>query len=328
MSSAGPSRAAALLVALALGGLAGCAAVKAKVIQRYDANLREESGLEAPRTTTVAGDEVVVLERPAGEEAVLLLHGFGGEKRHWYFFSQHVPERFRLIVPDLPPFGDSPAPKGADYSMAAQIARLEALREQVGVERWHVVGNSMGGMIAVAYAHAHPDRVVTLGLFAPGGATSAEPSDADKLREQGEEVLIVRDEAEFDRLFSMVTEKPVDIPSAAKSYFLERAIERSTAAQPARAALLKDKPLIEPMLPEVATPALVLWGKEDRILHVTGADVFDRLLPSSKKVVLLECGHLPMLEYPKSVAEEWVAFVDAQRDAVEPATAATATSTP
>jgi abhydrolase domain-containing protein 6 len=299
-----------LAALLVFAGLAGCSAVQGQVIKRYDADIRQQGGLSAPRTEQLAGDDVVVIDRERGEEPVLLLHGFGGEKAHWYLFSQHVPERFRLVAPDLPPFGDSPATAGGDYSVTAQITRLEALRERLGIERWHVVGNSMGGMIATTYAHAHPDRVITLALFAPAGATSAEPSEADQLRAQGTDIQLVRDEDEFDRLFSMATYKPIDIPDAVKGWFLERGIARSKAAQPARQALDADRERVEALLPEVQTPALVLWGKDDRILHVSGADVFDRLLPHSKKIVLLECGHLPMLEYPKSVAEEWVRFVD------------------
>jgi hypothetical protein len=69
-----------LAALLVFAGLAGCSAVQGQVIKRYDADIRQQGGLSAPRTEQLAGDDVVVIDRERGEEPVLLLHGFGGEK--------------------------------------------------------------------------------------------------------------------------------------------------------------------------------------------------------------------------------------------------------
>lgn len=96
---------------------------------------------------------------PAGPP-VAFIHGFMSSNLQWRPNLERLGEELRMVLIEQPGHGRSPAPEDpAGYAPAAVVAGLEAVREQVGVDRWWLVGHSMGGAIALRYALAHPDRI-------------------------------------------------------------------------------------------------------------------------------------------------------------------------
>jgi pimeloyl-ACP methyl ester carboxylesterase len=108
----------------------------------------------------VGGFEVSVEIVGSGPRAVLFVHGLGASRTCWGrapdFFD---PERYRLILPDLPGFGESDAPEDCDYSMASLTAALEKTLAALGIDELHVVGHSMGGAVALLLAGSEQIRV-------------------------------------------------------------------------------------------------------------------------------------------------------------------------
>ena len=108
-----------------------------------------------------------------------LVHGIGSRKLGWAGLLPHLEDRFTCVTSDLRGHGASPVP-ATPYSLDDLVADLEALRATLGHEKIHVIGHSLGGMIGPAYARAHPDRALTVGLLSTAAGRTEE--DRAKLR--------------------------------------------------------------------------------------------------------------------------------------------------
>ena len=236
-------------------------------------------------------------------EPLLLLHGFGGDKDHWTRFARHLTDSYRVIAPDLPGFGESSRDPAARYDVPAQIERLEAFVSALGLDSFHIAGNSMGGAIAGRYAAAHPERVKSVILLAPGGVKSAQPSEVAELWKAGKNPLLVKDAAGFDEVMKLVFAEPPWIPRSIVDYLAARAVRDRPLHEKIRADLDADPETLETAIVKVKAPVLVIWGDRDRLLHVSGAEVLRSLVPSAKVEVMAGVGHCPMLERPEETAK-------------------------
>ena len=99
--------------------------------------------------------------------ACCLLHGFGASADSWNRFAKPLTKRYRVIAPDQPGWGASTRIETASYGYPAQIERLHQFLSALGLKRVHLVGHSMGGFIASAYAARYPDEVITTGIDRP-----------------------------------------------------------------------------------------------------------------------------------------------------------------
>src|SRR5688572_28862600 len=101
-------------------------------------------------------------------EPVVLVHGFAGMKENWLQLARELSSR-RVVMPDLPGWGESERRDGEDYRVEAQVDRLAAFLDALSLERVDLVGHSMGGHIAGLFAARHPERVKTLTLVSTAG---------------------------------------------------------------------------------------------------------------------------------------------------------------
>ena len=270
---------------------------------------RERSML-TEQSVQVGEDRWPYLEGGSGD-VVLLLHGFGGDKDNWTRFAGHLTPDHRVIAPDLPGFGDNARHEDQAYDIASQRERLAAFVQTMGLERFHLAGNSMGGNLAAAYAHAYPEQLLSLGLFNAAGVESPVPSDlAREYEATGKVSLIPRTREEYDHLMDMVfVDKPY-VPPFAVDALAERAIENADFRQKVFVEYRQNMLRLEPLLPEIQTPALVLWGDTDRLIHVSAARVMHDLLPNSELVVMENMGHVPMIEDPRATVERYGPFIE------------------
>ena len=174
------------------------------------------------REVTVGGHVVPYLEGGRGEP-LLLLHGFAANKDHWTLVAPYLTRHYRVIAPDLPGFGDASRHAAASYDLDTQVARIAAFAEALGLARFHLGGNSMGGYLAAFFTLAHPERVTSLWLLAPAGVLSAAPSPLLRLVEAGENPLITRTAADFDRALELCFVTPPPTPARFKLPLLARA---------------------------------------------------------------------------------------------------------
>lgn len=242
-------------------------------------------------------------------EPLLLLHGFAANKDNWTRIAKHLTPHYRVIAPDLPGFGESSKPSGATYRYADQIPRLQQFMQALGHERYHVGGNSMGGYFSAGLASTYPASVQSAWLLAPGGVHSAEPSEMTRRIAAGDDVpLMARTPAEFRDVFAFVMTEPPWVPD----FYLDVLAERAVAANPLNAKIFEQirlqSPALEDEVDGLSTPMLIHWGEQDRVLHVSGADVLAPRLPNAEIIRLPGIGHMPMLEAEKRVASDYLAF--------------------
>ena len=276
---------------------------------------RERAGAAlVAKQVTLPPHEVVYLEGGAPEGPhVLLLHGFAADKDNWTRFSRSLRRAgFHIHAPDLPGHGESNRLHEYTYDIPNQVAFVAAFLDATGIQSVHLAGNSMGGHIAAAFAATHPDRVLSLGLFNAGGVTAPVTSERQQMMDEtGVNPLLVESLQDFDRLLEFVFVVPPPMPTVVKQYFADRAVTNRTFNDKIYADLSLHGRLmpLEPLLPRVTAPSLILWGDTDRVLHPSGAAVLAAGLPDSETVIMSDMGHSPMIERPEETASIYIEFL-------------------
>lgn len=307
---------AGLVIGLALAAAAVWFVFPGLLIKAANVHARLTAGLEL-RSADVAGHHIVYLDGGSGP-TVVLLHGFGANKDLWDKVAAELTPHYRVIAPDLPGFGDSPVVDGAKYDAQSQAQRVRALVDALGVREHHIGGNSMGGFIATTYAATYPDSVRSLLISDAPGVRLPVQSELQRLISSGENPLLARDQADVERLLGLVLYREPDLPAPILRAMANDYVARRTTFVRIWGdfGLLRpgSEGALEPLLPQVPVPTLVIWGAGDEMTDVSGADVFVGLLPHARKVVLERCGHSPALECPAPMAQQYLAFLDSVVD--------------
>jgi triacylglycerol lipase len=258
------------------------------------------------------GTRIVYSDGGAGEP-LLLLHGLGASRSTFDMVAAQLVGRYRVLVPDLPGFGESGLAADGDYGIDAQVAWVERFVEHVGLGKFHLGGNSMGGWIAAAYAAKHPDKVQSLWLLAAAGTGEMLETEAVKARqERGAYLLLSRTIAEFDAMLERVFYRAPPLPLA-----LRWAGARLSASKFDLHSKIFDQLLdrgedyrLEPHLPRIMAPTLLVWGEHDTIVPLSVMERFAALVPKAEPLLMPEVGHVPQMEAPKQVAADYLLFRD------------------
>lgn len=271
---------------------------------------REQAKLTS-KQLQVGNLDIAYLEGPrrAGEQTLLLIHGFGATKENWIRFAAQLTNRFHVVIIDLPGHGESTKDLSLNYDIETQVENVHQIAEALGLGQFNIAGNSMGGAISALYAAKYPSEIKTATLYDPAGIHDVE-SDLDKHLRNGENPLIVSDTASFERLLTFAMEKPPFIPWP----ITEVAAEKASQKQKINAKIFTDistgnKSLFKSEIAKINTPTQIIWGTEDRVINVGNADVFEQLIKGSKKIIMQGIGHVPMIEVPKESADMMANFV-------------------
>lgn len=305
-----PLHAAALVAAALLLAVAGYVAADPwRLVQWEYARKRMAAGLEQG-SLHAAGHRWAYAyndEAPPGAPTVVMLHGYTGSKENWYPLAQRLRGRYRLLIPDLPGWGESERRIGADYGFAAQAERVHAfVQARAPGAPVVLLGHSMGGGIAVVEAARHPGNVRALGLLAAAGVRFRD-------NDFGREVLAggnpfgVHDEASLVRYLDILFHDPQArprIPWPASTGFIAR--RRADAAFEQR-VLDRIGRGDEALLPGelaggVRAPTLLLWCRSDRVIDPSAAALYATRIANAQTVLLDGCGHMSLMERPDEVA--------------------------
>lgn len=229
---------------------------------------------------------------------VVWLHGSGPGASGYSNFKGNYPAfaaaGFRNIVLDLPGFGRSDKPADVHYNLDFFVASLHGLLQKIGVTKCTLLGNSLGGAIALGQALAHPDTVERLILMAPGGVEERETY----FRMEG----IVR----MVETFAKGPMGPVEMRHVMSLQvfdpsMLDDAIinERSAIAplQPANLFSTMMVPNMTARLHEIKAPIFGFWGTDDKFNPHTGALKVIENAPSARMILLNRCGHWVQVEH-------------------------------
>jgi pimeloyl-ACP methyl ester carboxylesterase len=240
---------------------------------------------------------------------ILMLHGFGSNKDSWNRFAGHLTDKFRVVAVDLPGHGDSTSSLDDTYDVQSQARRLTLFADRLGLQRFHIIGSSMGGAIAIHYTHLHPDRVMTMGLISSGGVMSPKPSEYMRKLEKGENPLLVRSKDDFDNMLKFVMVETPYIPWFIKNVVYEEYMARQAINERIFKDIATEEMVNMAFLPEINIPVFILWGDQDRVLDVSSVGVFEEQLPDTHSVILENTGHAPMVEAPEASAGHYLHFL-------------------
>ncbi len=236
-------------------------------------------------------------EQGVGGDALVFLHGVGSGSASWERQLAHFGKRRRVLAWEAPGYGRSEPLEGEAPRAAAYAEALEAFRAALGIERWHVVGHSMGGLIAAVYAAHHAERVRTLTLSHParglGGIREAERAQAMLAR------LAALDDLGMPAFADRFAPQLVAPDAPAAVLERVRTVMAGLNPQGYRQALrmLMDADIFA-HLAAVRAPALVLWGRADRIASESDMQAIAQALPGADYRVLEGVAHAPYLEAP------------------------------
>lgn len=275
---------------------------------------RFTSGLK--RRAIQVGDHRIVYSEGGNGEPVVLLHGFGASADSWNRFAKPLTRRYRVIAPDQPGWGASTRIESASYGYPAQVERLHQFLSALGLKRVHLIGHSMGGFIASAYAARYPDEVITLGLIAPHGMVEPVASDLANDAAKGDNWLLATSHQEFDRLLNNIFAKRRYTPKAVLNYLAEHAIRNSVRSAKIFAEMQTNDPPLAERLSHINAPALIIWGDQDRVLHVSCADLFRKGIKNSEVMIIPGSGHMPLVENAHKCSAAWLAFVEKSQRSV------------
>jgi pimeloyl-ACP methyl ester carboxylesterase len=275
------------------------------------------AGLRFRQISTTAG-HISVCEAGSGP-TVLLIHGLGATKASFLPTLAALAPTHRAIAVDLPGFGDSAKPIRAAYHPPYFASAMCALLDALETETAHIVGNSMGGRVAIELGLRHPERVRRLVLLAPSLAWRRSRSWAPLLRLVAPQLGLIQPaprpvvEAIVERMLPGAdsTWTAAGVDEFLRSYLTPRG--RAAFYTAARNIYLE-----EPYgpkgfwtrLPQLELPSLFVWGRGDTLVPIGFAEHVREALPDSQHLEL-DCGHVPQLERPRELHPAMLKFLGA-----------------
>jgi pimeloyl-ACP methyl ester carboxylesterase len=258
------------------------------------------------------GEPVAYRDEGSGDEVLLLIHGMAGSSRTWHGVLPALSAKYRVIAPDLPGHGQSSKPRG-DYSLGAFAAFLRDLLRELDIERVTVVGQSLGGGVAMQFSYQHPEYCERLVLIGSGGLG---PDVNWTLR------LLSAPGSEF--VLPIIAPRPVlRVGDTIRSWFAAAGVRSPRADESWQAySSLADRETRQAFLRTLrsvvdyrgqavsalnrlylnsALPTLLIWGDADKIIPVAHGYAAHEAIPGSRLEVLSGVGHYPHAEAPESV---------------------------
>lgn len=269
-------------------------------------------------TAIVAGHHWVVVQAddaPPGAPTVVMIHGFTGSKENWYPLAAKLRGRYRLLVPDLPGWGESERKPGADYGFVAQADRVAAfIRAQSPGKPVILLGHSMGGGIAALVAARYPKLVAKVALLdAAGVRFNDNQFGLDVLA--GKNPFGVDDAASLQRYIDIVFHREAAKPWIPWPASRGLIAKRKQDAVFEQAVLERIGRGPEQFLPgqeaaNIQQPALLLWGRQDAVIDPSALDLYAALMPQARTVLVDDAGHMALMEQPRAVADAVVDLID------------------
>jgi pimeloyl-ACP methyl ester carboxylesterase len=274
------------------------------------------------------GDRVAYRDVGKGDEALLLIHGMAGSSETWRAVIPQLSRRYRVVAPDLLGHGQSAKPRG-DYSLGAFAVWLRDFLDELGISRATIIGQSLGGGVAMQFVYQHPDYCQRLVLISSGGLG---PDVGWTLR------LLSAPGAEFilpviaprpvltagNKLRSWIAAAGIQSPRGAEMW---SAYSSLSDAETRQAFLRTLRSVVDYRGQAVSAlnrlhmaaelPIMAIWGDQDRIIPVDHAYAAQTARPASRLEVLEGVGHFPHVERPSEVVDLIEDFINSTSQPTE-----------
>jgi 3-oxoadipate enol-lactonase len=251
-------------------------------------------------------DTRLYYELAGSGEPLVFIHGFGADNRTWNDQFDAFAHHYQVLRYDMRGFGQSAVPTAVLY---AHTDDLRALLDSLGIAQACVIGQSMGGSVAIDFALAHPKVVRALVLV----DAALEGYEFSEWEETWGAVFSVAAtegmQAALTFMIGLPAFETIRANRALESRLMQIWSDYSgwhfANRDPVQSA---DPPAVR-RLEEIRVPALVIVGERDFADHHAIADVLERRMPNAQKVVISDVGHVSMMEAPEQFNETVSAFL-------------------
>lgn len=264
------------------------------------------------------GLTVHVRDEGARDAPVLVLvHGSNASLHTWEPWVARLSKSYRIISLDLPGHGlTGPHPRH-DYSAEAVVDTLDRVVSRLGVARFALAGNSMGGWVSWNYALRHPEKLTALILIDASGAPEGRPTAIPigfriaqspmmrpLLKTVTPRLIIARSLQQSVSNQAIVTDAAID-----RYWNLLRYPGNREATGIRQSAYPRRTPATAAQMAQLSMPVLILWGAEDKLIPLASAQWFARHISNADLIVYPGIGHLPMEEAADRSAADAAAFL-------------------
>ena len=280
--------------------------------------MRAKYGGPASQFIEVSGMKVHVRdEGPKDAPVIVLLHGSNSSLHTWDPWTAILTKSYRVIRFDQAGHGLTGAHPKRDYSAAAFVAAVERVTQKLGVKRFTLGGNSMGGGIALTYAIAHPEKLSGLILVDASGAPDATPrslpigfriAQTPGLRNIA---LYITPRSFLEKsLYQSTSVHSIITPAMIDRYWELLRYPGNRQATIDRFST-KRVPIDPAAIRGVTVPTLIIWGEEDKLIPFSAGQWFAQNIKGSTLVSYKRVGHAPMEEAAQRSASDVISWLAA-----------------
>lgn len=256
---------------------------------------------------TIYGARIHYIERGEGP-TVILIHGLGDNTDIWQATLEALATKYRVIAYDQLGFGKSDKPF-ISYRIGTMVDFLDGFMKALHIEHASLVGNSMGGWVAVDFALRYPEKVDRLALISAAGYASwPSPDVANALR------LATR--ADFRKLNMLAFSDGEAFSSDAvidEMFAQHIAANDNHAIQQLLDSAARREDVVDDTVKKIAQPALIVWGRADRLVPLSYGARFHKDIRNSELHIIENCGHMPQVECPNALNPKLLQFLEPVR---------------
>lgn len=252
---------------------------------------------------------------PRDATTLVLIHGSNASLFTWEPWAKRLQDKFRIVTLDMPGHGLTGAVPNRDYSQEGMVKFTLEVVDKLGLQRFALGGNSMGGAVAARFAEEHPERVSKLILVDAGGLPTKEGTRIPLAFRLARVPLL-------NKVLLHITPRSLVVEGLNDAIVHKKIITRRMVDMYwdfARMAGTREATLIRFRLPvddtvkehigDIKAPTLILWGKDDHLIPVQTAASFHAAIPGSKVIVYPKTGHIPQEEVANQSAADVRAFL-------------------
>lgn len=257
---------------------------------KLEVNLQSVPGL-TDKSVTVFGLKINYVEAGSGP-TVILIHGLGGSLNNWAPTVGPLSQKYHVIALDQVGFGHSDKPM-INYRVGTLVDFFDGFMTVLKIDKATLVGNSLGGWTAAAFALAHPEKVHKLVLVDAAGFSldkGVDPRTLNRLNastlEGARQMIGLVFYNKFYSSDAVVSSFFTQKMMAGDGYTIQRFID----------SIANNEDVLDNTVTGIKQPTLVIWGKQDLLVPIATGERFHNSIKGSEMVVIDQCGHVPQIE--------------------------------
>ncbi|XP_053339126.1 monoacylglycerol lipase ABHD6b [Clarias gariepinus] len=262
--------------------------------------------------------------KPSIRPSILMLHDFSSHKDTWLSLIKYLPKHLHLLCVDMPGHEGTTRTSAEDYSIQGQVRRIRQFVETIHLNRkpFHLVGNSMGGNVAGVYAACYPTDVCSMTLICPTGVKYPSKTESEKNNHELELseytlgiALIPSTPQEMEDMLKLCSHVRFKVPQQILQGLVDVRLPHNSFYHEVFMEIIKEKSkyALHEHMHLMTTSLQVIWGKQDKVVDVSGAWLLAKALPSCRVDVLENCGHSVVMERPQRTAKLILDFINSQQ---------------